>query len=101
VDPADIWTEPPTSSWDVDNPTERNKSPALPPFPPPDPDLKEISPEFPDDESPVIIVRSPDTPEVPAWGVNNERDPELMSSLLPLEISIAPPKPLLLDPADK
>jgi hypothetical protein len=92
VEPADIWTEPPTPSLDViEDPTEREMVPAWPLFPPPDPDIKEIFPEFPDVATPVSIVRSPDTPAVPESAVYKERVPEVVSSLLPLEICIVPP----------
>jgi hypothetical protein len=75
-------------------------SPPWPLLPPADPDLTCIVPEFPIVEPPVDMLSSPDAPPAPELAVTTDRDPELASLLVPLEIMISPPTPLVLEPAD-
>jgi hypothetical protein len=102
VDPAEIPTEPPMlSALEEELPTDKIMSPPWPLLPPPGPDVNDILPETPDVEAPVDIISCPETPETPASGVLNEKRPELVASLLPLEIRNSPPYPAMLPPADK
>jgi hypothetical protein len=83
-----------------ERPAEKDTSPPWPVLLPPDPEVNDIDPEFPEVEYPVDIKRSPDKPEEPASAVCNESAPELESSLPPLIIFMLPPSPDKLVPAD-